>query len=358
MLKMMNGLRNKNMMKLLESKLYRNDLSMVINKIDLSAFDGKSIFITGGLGLICSAIVDVLLTYGKTGNLYIGARNAEQFQARFGGMKKVLFVKYDALSELKLGINPDYIIHGAGLASPELYTSKPVETILSNFDGVHALLEFAKTNHVKRLLYLSSSEVYGKKNTEISFNEDVYGKIDIDNIRSSYAIAKKSSEMLCKAYCSEYGINIVIARPGHIYGPSAKKNDKRISSDFAFKAARGDKLIMKSSGLQKRSYCYSLDCAIQILTILLKGENGQAYNVGHDEVTTIRDMAIMLAKAGNVEWEIKEPNMMEMRRFNPMNNSALNNNRVKSLGYQDTFTVKEGLTHTVEILKEIMKDSL
>ena len=162
---MMNGLKS-DRMKLLESELYKQDLELAVKKINLSNLDGKSIFITGGLGLICSAVVDLLLTYGKTGLIYVAARNAEQFTARYGGINRVVFIKYDALDELNIIATPDYIIHGAGLASPELYTSKPVETILSNFDGVHSLLSFAKANHVKRVLYISSSEVYGKKRSE------------------------------------------------------------------------------------------------------------------------------------------------------------------------------------------------
>lgn len=78
-------------------------------------------------------------------------------------MDNVDYVAYDALQKPNLEIAPDYIICGAGLASPELYTQKPVETILSNFDGLHNLLEFAKQNSVERLLYISSSEVYGKR---------------------------------------------------------------------------------------------------------------------------------------------------------------------------------------------------
>lgn len=339
-------------MKLIESKQYINDLEKAMKNIDLSGLDGKSIFITGGLGLICSAIVDVLICYGKT-NICVGARDEQRFQERFGGCDRVKFVPYDALSGLNLTMKPDYIIHGAGLASPELYTSMPVETVLSNFDGVHSLLEFAKINKVNRLLYVSSSEVYGKKTTEEPFVEDTYGEVDIDNIRSSYAIAKRASEMLCKAYASEYGVETIIVRPGHIYGPSAKSSDKRISSDFAFKAARGEKLEMKSAGLQKRSYCYSVDCAIQILTALLKGESGQAYNIGHDTVTTIRKMAEIYAEAGMVELTIAEPTEAELKAFNPMNNSSLNNSKIKGLGYRDTFSVEEGLGHTVEILKEL-----
>lgn len=341
-------------MKLLESDLYKKDLKTAIQNIDLSKLENKTIFVTGGLGLICSAIVDILLTYGKI-NIYVGAREFQQFQERFGGYNNVNFIPYDALGELNLPIRPDYIIHGAGLASPELYTSKPAETILSNFDGIHALLNYAKNNDVDRLLYISSSEVYGKKVLDMPFSEVDYGEVDMDNIRSSYAIAKRASEMLCRAYTSEYGIETIIVRPGHIYGPSAKKSDKRISSDFAYKAANGEKLEMKSAGLQKRSYCYSVDCAIQILTVMLKGENGQAYNIGHDDMTSIRKMAEIYAKTGNVELSMAEPTETELKAFNPMQNSSLNNQKVKMLGYRDTFTVDEGLRHTVKILKEISK---
>lgn len=96
MQKMMNGLRNEDCMKLLESSIYKNDLKKVVKNIDLDLLKEKSIFITGGLGLICSAIVDVLLIYGKTGNIYIGARDEKQFKNRFGGIEKVIFIQYDA----------------------------------------------------------------------------------------------------------------------------------------------------------------------------------------------------------------------------------------------------------------------
>lgn len=340
-------------MKLIESKLYKTDLETVIQNIDLDEMNGKSIFITGGLGLICSAVIDLLISYGNI-EIYVGARDEKRFEERFKKCEKVHFAQYDALSRnLDLSFKPDYIIHGAGLASPELYTSMPVETVLSNFDGLHLLLEYAKNNDVKKILYISSSEVYGKKKTNDPFVEGQYGEIDIDNIRSSYAIAKRASEMLCKSYCIEFGTHSVIVRPGHIYGPSAKKSDKRISSDFSFKSANSENLEMKSSGMQQRSYCYSLDCAAQILTVLLKGQDGQAYNVGHDEITTIREMASILAKAGNVELTVTEPTESELMTFNPMNNSSLDNKKVKKLGYKDTFTVEEGLTHTVQILKEL-----
>ena len=340
-------------MRLLDSKLYKADLEKAVKKADLEKLDGKSIFITGGLGLICSAVIDVLLTYGNVKKIYVGARDETQFFERFGEIDKLSFVKYDALEKLQIDFIPDYIIHGAGLASPELYTSMPVETILSNLNGIHFLLEFAKKNSTKKILYISSSEVYGNKETIESFVEGKYGIINIDNIRSSYSIAKRASEMLCKSYSQEYGVNTTIVRQGHIFGPSARKTDKRISSDFAFKAAKGIKLEMKSSGLQKRSYCYSIDCSIQILYALINGVNGDVYNIGHDKITTVREMAEIYAKAGGVSISSVSPTESELNDFNPMNNSSLDNTKIKKLGYSDTFTVEEGLTHTVKIIKEI-----
>lgn len=340
-------------MKLLDLDAYKADLRRALAHMDLRPLDGKTVFITGGLGLICSAVVDMLLVYGKTGGIFVGARKSESFDARYGGIGGVYFVAYDAMCLSALPVRPDLIVHGASPASPELYTSRPVETLLANIDGVRSLLDYAKENGTQRLLYVSSSEVYGQKDTAEPFREDTYGPIDIDRIRSSYAVAKRASEMLCRAYHAEYGVNTVIVRPGHIYGPTAKASDKRVSSDFAFCAAAGQDLVLKSAGLQKRSYCYAVDCAAQILTVLLRGEAGEAYNIGHDEVTTIREMARLLAKAGGVSLRAAEPTAAERASFNPMDDSSLDNGKVKRLGYRDSFTVEEGLTHTVALLKTL-----
>ena len=105
-------------MKLLESKMYQDDLSKAIKNIDLKLLDNKTFFITGGLGLIGSTIVDVLITYGKTGKIYIGARDYNQFKKRFGGFNNVRYIPYNALEKLQLDKKIYFIIHGAGLASP------------------------------------------------------------------------------------------------------------------------------------------------------------------------------------------------------------------------------------------------
>jgi len=322
----------------------------------LTGLDGKCIAVTGGMGLIGSAIVDLLLIYGKTSKIFILANSEAKFLDRYSGYEKVGFVEYNALEKFNIDLAVDYIIHCAGIASPELYVEQPVETMLTNILGIKDLLEYAKDNQVERVLYVSSSEIYGRRENGDSFVESEYGIVDLDEIRSSYPVAKRASEMLCKSYTSQYGVDSVIVRPGHIYGPTVNEKDKRISSEFAIKAAKGDKLIMKSSGMQKRSYCYSVDAAVQILTVLLYGKMGEAYNIGNDSVTSIREMVEMYAKYGEVACEVVEPTVGEVKAFNPMNHSVLSNEKVKALGYSDAFTAEEGLEHTVRILKEILSD--
>lgn len=342
---------------ILENRQYLSDIERVIDKLDLSRLQNKSVLITGGLGLICSAVVDVLAVCNRNHSVNVRVLVADIndafFSERYGKYSCVTYVPYDATKPIDFEVEADYILHGAGLASPELYVTKPVETMLSNFNGVLNLLEYAKGHGVERMLYISSSEVYGIKETADAFEEGRFGSVDINGIRSSYSEAKRASEVLCRSYSAEYGVDTVIVRPGHIYGPTASPRDKRISSEFAYFAAQGKTLEMKSLGLQKRSYCYSLDCASAMLAVLLNGKTGESYNIGHDEVTSIREMAKMLAEAGSVELKIQEPTEADLKQFNPMDNSSLNNDKIKGIGYRDCFTVQEGLEHTVAILKEL-----
>ena len=342
---------------ILTCETYARDMGEVLERLDLKELYGSSVLVTGGLGLICSAVVDLLIASNQRDSanvqIYVADINEAFYSVRYGEYPCVHYVRYDATKPLDFDFDVDYIIHGAGLASPELYVTKPVETMLSNFNGVLNLLEYAKAHGVRRMLYISSSEVYGQKETADAFEETKFGSIDVNAIRSSYSEAKRASEVLCKSYSSEYGVDTVMVRPGHIYGPTASPRDKRISSEFAYLAARGEKLEMKSLGLQKRSYVYCLDCASAILVALLKGQMGESYNIGHDEVTSIRQMAGMLAEAGGVELIINQPTEEDLKRFNPMDNSSLQNEKIKAIGYRDTFSVKEGLEHTVAVLKEL-----
>jgi nucleoside-diphosphate-sugar epimerase len=345
------------------SKLWISDLDETIAALpELGDLAGMSVMITGCTGLICSAVVDVLIrwneTHGEKIRILAAGRSEDKVATRFNPYDKrewFVFVPYDASStENELNIPCNYIIHGASNASPNRIVKEPVETMMSNFIGVKYLLDYAKEKGTKRILYISSSEVYGKKDHDRSSKIDEYGWIDLLNPRNSYSIGKCAAETMCASYYDEYGVESVIARPGHIYGPTAVESDNRVSSAWAYDVARGKDIIMKSDGSQIRSYCYCLDSASAILTVLLKGENIHAYNISNpDSIITIRSMAVILAKSAGVELKVELPTEAEKKGFNPMSNSSLDSAELLALGWKGLFDAERGFSHTVEIIKGI-----
>ncbi len=351
-----------------DSKIWLEDLDKTIKHVpELVEMAGKTVLITGCTGLICSAIVDLLIRWNETHedkiNILAAGRNKQSINARFAPYSQrdyFTFISYDAtVLNAEFDFLCDYIIHGASNASPNRISENPVETMLSNFIGVRCLLEYAKNAKVKRLLYISSSEVYGKNESDEPSKIEDYGWIDILNPRNSYSVSKRAAETLCVSYYDEYNVDSVIARPGHIYGPTAKETDNRVSSMWAYAAARGKDIIMKSDGSQIRSYCYCLDCASAIMKVLLKGESANAYNISNpNSIISIRKMAEIFSEISNSRLRIELPNEKEKRGFNPMTNSSISCNELLQLKWIGCFDNKVGLKHTVEILKDMMGNEL
>lgn len=350
------------MMNIYHSKLWRENLDTVIRVLpELCELEGKAVLITGATGLICSAIIDLLIRYNETheGKITIlaagrsEAKMKERFSSYYNGAYFTL-VPYDASSfTFDIEQKTDYIIHGASNASPNKIVKEPVETMISNFTGMLALLDYSKEHGTEKVLYISSSEVYGKKENNLPFAENEYGSIDLLNPRNSYSISKCAAETLCVSYAEEYDVNVSIVRPGHIYGPTASRTDNRVSSSWAYDVAEGKDIIMKSDGLQTRSYVYCLDCASAIIKVLLRGENKKSYNISNpNSILNIREMAEILCEAANVELKMELPTDEERKSFNPMSNSSLESSSLQSLGWNGCFDAKTGFTNTVNVIKE------
>lgn len=350
-------------------ELYNNmqwiaDIDEVLQTLpELEEMAGSSVMVTGSTGLICSALVEVLARWNDTHeekiDIIATGRDVAGMRARFAPLLDRPWFDvavYDATSgKLHDGIRCDYIIHGAGNASPNKIVSEPVETMMGNFVGTYSLLEYARVNHIKRLLYISSSEVYGRSESNEAFKTTDYGYVDLLQPRSSYAVGKRAAETLCVSYGAEWGVDSVIVRPGHIYGPTARETDNRVSSAWAYAAARGDDIVMKSEGSQIRSYCYVLDCVTAIFKVLLRGNALHAYNISNDEsVISIKKLAELLTEAGSTSLCFKLANEYEKKAFNPMQNSSLDASELYSLGWRGLFSARRGLQRTVSILREIL----
>ena len=351
-------------MNILISKTYIEDIENVCKfNLPWQKLDGKTVLITGATGLICSCVADIILFKNKFGaniKLILAGRDREKTVARFkpfAESKDYIFTYFDAISgtmpDIKFNVN--YIIHGASNAHPAKFSEQPVETMLANLIGTNALLKMAVKNNFDRFLYISSSEVYGKKQGSEPYSETDYGYVDILNPRACYPSSKRTAETLCAAYSSEYGVDCVTVRPGHIYGPTMTENDSRASAQFVRNAVNGENIVMKGTGTQLRSYCYVTDCALAILIVLLKGKRGEAYNISnHNSIVTIRQMAEAVANAGNVKLVTKEASEKEKKGYNLMDNSSLDAKKLIGLGWKGRYGIEMGMEETERIFRKIV----
>lgn len=348
---------------ILENVLYMDDLYRSLSSLkNIDFMHDKTFLITGATGLICSSVVDLLEIINIKNKLnwkiILAVRNIGKAQCRFRAFTKynnITYMQYNLKDDFGFPEKVDYIIHGASNAYPSVFSQFPVETITDNFFGLENIIKYVIKKQT-RLLYISSSEVYGQLYTKDPIKENEYGYIDILNPRSSYPIAKRALETICSSCISEYDIDCVIVRPGHIYGPTASEKDNRVASEFMYSAGRGKRIILKSEGKQIRSYCYCIDCASAIIEVLFLGKNGEAYNISNkNSMCSIKDMAYQFAISGNVELVFTLPEEKEKKSFNPMFNSSLDSTKLEALGWQPAFSMEEGFNHSVSIIQSIIK---
>ncbi|WP_297904340.1 NAD-dependent epimerase/dehydratase family protein [uncultured Parabacteroides sp.] len=325
-----------------------------MNKI-IDKLRSKSILITGASGLICSSFIDLLMYYNKQGihiSIYAMSRNEEYAHKRFEtywGNPLFTFIEHDVIEPFSLDLSLDYIIHGASNASPKRYTTDPVGTMKSNLWGVSNLLELAKEKKA-RLLYISSGEVYGEGGG-VDFVEGYSGYVDCLNPRACYPSSKRASETLCVSYKEQYGVDVVIARPGHIYGMDTDRDD-RAFAQFLRNAKKNANVVMKSEGCQVRSYCYVEDCASALLYILLRGINGKAYNIANsDSVLSIKELAELIAQAAGVKVMYDIPSNSESKGYSKVQRAVLDSSLLESLGWKPQVSLEEGLRRVLGIYK-------
>ena len=313
---------------------------------------GTNILITGSTGLIGSCLVEVLMAHPSIDyHIYASGRNEERVNEVFGRFLDspfFHFFKYDVINPLECNIDFHYVIHAASNASPYFFASKPVEVIKANVFGVVNLLDYGRCHNLRRLLYVSSGEVYGEGDGR-SFTEDYSGYVDNTSPRSCYPSSKRTSETLCVSYGSEYGLDTVIARPCHIYGPHFTEKDNRVYAQFIRNILSGNDIVMKSDGAQMRSWCYVVDCVSALLYILLKGKSSHAYNIADEGSNiTIKSLAEIIARIGNRKVIIDTPSVTEKSGYNVVSKSLFVTEKLKALGWEVQSSIESNLKSTIE----------
>lgn len=339
--------------------LYIQDLENIINSTNLEALNDKTMLITGSTGLIGTVLIDALMMYNSNGgNVHIIAagRSTKRLVTRFSHFDNddhLEFLEQDSENPFPQSLSPDYIFPLASNTHPLAYSKFPVETMLINLKGAEYALELARICGAT-VLYPSTVEVYGNARGQEYFTEDYTGKLNLSNSRACYTESKRASEALCQSYISEFNVKVKIARLSRVFGPSVKESDTKASSQFIKKALVGEDIVLKSEGNQYFSYTYVADAVSAMMCILLKGENGKAYNISNEKCNVhLRDFAQVCADCAKTKVIFDLPSETERKGYSTATTAILDNSRLKSIGWKPMYSFKNAVERTIKILKDI-----
>ena len=283
------------------------DLSSVLARLQ-----GTTLLVTGGGGFVCSYFLDTLFCLNdevfetpchviSVDNLRTGTRERV---AHLASRSDFTFIEHDVSLPLVLPGQVDWVIHGAGIASPTFYRRFPLETIDVNVSGTRHMLELSRSPGVRGMLYLSTSEIYGDPEARFLPTPEHYrGFVSCTGPRACYDESKRLAETLCVTYHQRYSVPVKIVRPFNVYGAGQRLDDRRLIPDMISAALGREPLVLLSDGQATRAFCYISDAITAMWQVLLSGFDGEAFNVGNDErEISIRELAEEVRRAAGPPW--------------------------------------------------------
>lgn len=351
-------------MSLYTNELYLEDIKKLADvNLPWEKLQNKSVLLSGTTGLLGSFLVDVLMQKNMVGlncTVYALGRTQKKAEKRFSkwwGDGHLIFMQYDVNKPfVREDVDTvDYVLHLASNTHPMQYATDPIGTITTNIIGLQNMLDFAVKHKASRFAFTSSNEIYGENRGDVElFDESYCGYIDSNTLRAGYPESKRCGEALCQAYKSQKGLNIVIPRFTRSYGPTMLLTDTKAISQFIRKGIAGEDIVLKSVGTQNYSYTYMADAIYGLLTVVLCGDIGEAYNIA-DEASNImlKDLAKIIADHAGKQVVFEIPDAIEAAGYSKATKALLDGSKLKKLGWKPFYTIQDGIPRTIDILKDI-----
>jgi UDP-glucuronate decarboxylase len=296
------------------TELLDKDLDAICTDLEseFARLAGKRLLITGGAGFLGYYLVQSALHWNRS-RPEASAIDVTVFDNYMRGVPAWLEAlksrqhlhlrRQDMIQPLPADMEHfDWVIHAAGIASPIYYRQKPLLCIDANINGLRNLLDYAvKERDAKRplegFLFYSSSEIYGDPSADSIPTDETYrGNVSCTGPRACYDESKRFGETLCVIYARHEGIPVKMARPFNNYGPGLKITDGRVLPDFARNVLAGEDIVMLSDGSPTRTFCYATDAITGYYKVLVRGHDGEAYNIGIDRPEiSMADLARMVS---------------------------------------------------------------
>jgi dTDP-glucose 4,6-dehydratase/UDP-glucuronate decarboxylase len=336
----------------------RRDVEGIIdaNRKALSQLDGRGILITGGAGFLGAYFLDLLSLWNETGAkkhcqiycLDTFITGTPRRIAHLEGKGYFHKIAQSVTEPLPPGLEVDYIMHFASIASPTFYRKYPLETIDSNVAGTRNLLEYAAKRKIASIVFLSTSEIYGDPVASmIPTPEDYRGNVSCTGPRACYDESKRLGETLCMTFFRQKNVPVKIIRPFNVYGPGLRIDDKRIIPDLFHSAIFEGGIALHSDGKPTRSFCYVSDAVDAMLKVLLSKLDGEQFNVGDDsQEISMLELAKMVRSQFSDEMKLtfKASEEKDYLTDNPLRRCP-DLKKIRSLlGYEPKVGLAEGLS--------------
>ena len=337
-------------------RVKQRDLDIVLSSpANWHYLQNKKVLVTGATGRLGIYIVNAVLAASKRWQLNVQvlalARSKQKLEEAFVECPEGLrMLAQDVTVPIQWDGDVDYIFHTAGLASPEDFTFRPVETLWGHVQGTRNVLEVAKTKRARKVLYASTIEVYGAGASDIDIQETDMGTLMHTNSRACYPEAKRLCETMFSCYKEQHGVDYAAVRMSHTIGPGISLYDGRAFAEFIRNVVEGRDIVLQTSGGAVRTYTYVADTVGAMFLALLNGTE-EYYNVAAEEnQISIRDLAELIASMDPTDKaEVRFGCLPdEQLAYLPFKLGILDSARMRALGWQVQVDLERAFRWTLE----------
>jgi dTDP-glucose 4,6-dehydratase len=266
------------------------------------ALKSERVFITGGTGFVGSWLLEAFAAANSALRLNARALLLTRDPARFceryphlAGDPAIECVEGDAASFAAPHGTFAFTIHAATEPSFAASAERPLGVVAPDLRATENVLRVAADCGTRRFLFTSSGAVYGRGDDAARLSETYRGAPDPLHAAAAYGESKRLSEFAVTSYGRVFGFETSIARLFAFVGPNLPLDRGYAVGNFIGDVLAGRSIAIAGDGTARRSYLYAADMAIWLWTILLRGENGRAYNVGSPDDVSIEALARTVA---------------------------------------------------------------
>jgi len=283
--------------------LFLGEVDAVVQRFGIGweALRGAKLFITGGTGYFGRWLLHVLQRANQSLALgmrvWVLTRSATRFMAlepELSQAPELTFLEGNILNYPLPEETFSHIIHGAATSAAATFYRQedPLTKFDTTVEGTRRTLELAWRSNAGRVLMLSSGSYYGPLGPDQNaFAEGHAAAPDPADLGSAIGHGKRAAEFLCACYAERYGLSISTARCFSFVGPKLPLDLHYAIGNFIRDALSEPRIHVAGDGLPIRSYLYTGDLMVWLLTLLTRGQAGRAYNVGSDEAISISELA-------------------------------------------------------------------